>query len=141
MNKYICVWELIFRLFRDMNLGRLCSNSLIASATKTSRNLTTAPRGFKIACKHVYFSPTARRVTSSPGVPPPPCKQALIHEKREVKRKHFKVFLNLVWCFNIILKFSSEYEKPDCIVYPMAMFPYFGNTLLSRWGGGRITVL
>ena len=33
MNKYICVRELIFRLFRDMNLGRLCSNSLIANAT------------------------------------------------------------------------------------------------------------
>ena len=30
MNKYICVRELIFRLFRDMNLGRLCSNSLQA---------------------------------------------------------------------------------------------------------------
>ena len=72
MNKYICVRELIFRLFRDMNLGRLCSNSLIASATKTSRNLTTAPRGFKIAYKHIYFSTMARRVTSPTWGPPPP---------------------------------------------------------------------
>ena len=29
MNKYICVRELIFRLFLDVNLGRLCSNSLL----------------------------------------------------------------------------------------------------------------
>ena len=55
MNKYICVRELIFRLSRDVSLGRLCSNSLIASATTTSRNLTPAPRGFKIACKRVSF--------------------------------------------------------------------------------------
>ena len=55
MNKYICVRELIFRLFRDVSLGRLCSNSLIASATTTSRNLTPAPRGCKIACKRVLF--------------------------------------------------------------------------------------
>ena len=65
MNKYICVRELI------------CSNSLIASATTTSRNLTPAPRGCKIACKSVYFSTTARRVTSPTWGPPPPCKQAL----------------------------------------------------------------
>ena len=77
MNKYICVRELIFRLFRDVNLRRLCSNSLIASATTTSRNLTPAPRGCKIACKSVYFSTTARRVTSPTWGPPPPCKQAL----------------------------------------------------------------
>ena len=64
MNKYICVWELIFRRFRDVGLGRLCSNSLIASAATTSRNLTPAPRGCKIACKRVLFSTTARRVTS-----------------------------------------------------------------------------
>ena len=77
MNKYMCVRELIFRLFRDVNLRRLCSNSLIASATTTSRNLTPAPRGCKIACKRVYFSTTARRVTSPTWGPPPPCKQAL----------------------------------------------------------------
>ena len=55
MNKYICARELIFRLSRDLSLGRLCSNSLIASATTTSRNLTPAPRGCKIACKRVLF--------------------------------------------------------------------------------------
>ena len=49
MNKYIHVRELIFRLSRDVSLGRLCSNSLIASATATSRNLTSARRGCKIA--------------------------------------------------------------------------------------------
>ena len=49
MNKYIHVRELIFRLSRDVSLGRLCSNSLIASATTTSRNLTSARRGCKIA--------------------------------------------------------------------------------------------
>ena len=53
MNKYICVRELIFRLFRDVSLERLCSNSLIASATTTSRKLTPAPWGCKIACKRV----------------------------------------------------------------------------------------
>ena len=36
-----------------MGLERLCSNSLIASATTTSRNLTPAPRGCKIARKRV----------------------------------------------------------------------------------------
>ena len=55
MNKYICARELIFRLSRDLSLGRLCSNSLVASATTTSRNPTSAPRGRKIACKCVFF--------------------------------------------------------------------------------------
>ena len=77
MNKYICVRELIFRLSRDVSLGRLCSNSLIASVTTTSRNLTLAPRGCKIACERVYFSTTARRVTSLIWGPPHLCKQAL----------------------------------------------------------------
>ena len=39
-----------------MSLGRLCSNSLISSATTTSRNLTSAPRGCKIVCKRIFFS-------------------------------------------------------------------------------------
>ena len=64
MNKYICTRELIFHLSRDVSLGRLCSNSLISSATTTSRNLTSAPRGWKIVCKRFFFSTTARRVTS-----------------------------------------------------------------------------
>ena len=55
MIKYVRVRELIFRLSRDVSLGRLCSNVLIASATKTSRNLTLAPRGCKIVCKRVLF--------------------------------------------------------------------------------------
>ena len=56
MNKYIRVQELIFRLSRDVSLGRLCSNSLIASATTTSRNLTPAPQGCKIKVfKRVSF--------------------------------------------------------------------------------------
>ena len=55
MNKYVRVRELIFRLFRDVSLGRLCSNSLIASVTTASRNLTPAPRGCKTACKCVLF--------------------------------------------------------------------------------------
>ena len=55
MIKYKCVRELIFRLFRDVSLGCFCPNSLIASATTTSRNLTPAPRGCKIACKRVLF--------------------------------------------------------------------------------------
>ena len=36
------------------------------------------PRSCKIACNRVYFSTTARRVTSPTWGPPPPCKQALI---------------------------------------------------------------
>ena len=59
MNNYIHVRELIFRLSRDVSLGRLCSNSPIASATTTSRNLTLAPRGCKIACKRVLFFDTS----------------------------------------------------------------------------------
>ena len=59
MNNYIHVRELIFRLSRDVSLGRLCSNSLIASATTTSRNLTPAPWGCKIACKRVLFFDTS----------------------------------------------------------------------------------
>ena len=55
MNRYICVRELIFRRFRDVSLARLCSNSLIASAATTSRNLNPAPRGCKIAYKRVLF--------------------------------------------------------------------------------------
>ena len=68
MNKYMCVRELIFRLFRDVSLGRLCSNSLIASAPTTSRNLTPAPRGFKIACKRVlFFRPRLGGLPHLPG--------------------------------------------------------------------------
>ena len=59
MNNYIHVRELIFRLSRDVSLGRLCSNSLSASATTTSRNLTPGPRGCKIACKRVLFFDTS----------------------------------------------------------------------------------
>ena len=76
-NTYaVRVRELIFRLSRDVGLGRSCSNSLIASVTTTSRNLTPAPRAGKIVCKRVLFSTTARRVTS-PIWGPLPCKQAL----------------------------------------------------------------
>ena len=72
MNKCICVRELIFRLFRDVSLGRLCSNSLIVSAT--------TPQHLGVVRLHVnafYFSTTAQRVTSLTWGPPPPCKQAL----------------------------------------------------------------
>ena len=76
MNNYIHVRELIFRLSRDVSLGRLCSNVLIASATTTSRNLTPAPRVVRLYVNAFYFSTTARRVTSPSWGPPPPCKQA-----------------------------------------------------------------
>ena len=70
MNKYICVRELIFRRFRDVSLGRLCSNSLISSAATTSRNLTPAPRGCKIACKRVFiFRPRLGGLPHLPGIP------------------------------------------------------------------------
>ena len=55
MNKYICARELIFHLSRDESLGRLCSKSLISSATTTARNLTSAPRGCKIVFRRVFF--------------------------------------------------------------------------------------
>ena len=77
MNKYIHVRELIFRLSRDMSLRRLCSNSLIASATTTSRNLTSAPGVVRLHVNAFYFSTTARRVTSPTWGLPPPCKKAL----------------------------------------------------------------
>ena len=61
-----------------MSLGRLCSNSLISSATTTSRNLTSATRGCKIVCKRVFFfRPRLGGLPHLPGVPHPPCKQAL----------------------------------------------------------------
>ena len=73
MNKYICVRELIFRLFRDVSLGRLCSNSLIASATTTSRNLTPAPWGearriTPRACLHGGGGPQVGKVIRLGGV-------------------------------------------------------------------------
>ena len=77
MNKYIHVREVIFRLSRDVSLRRPCSKPLIASATATSRNLTSAPRGCKIVCKRFHFSTTAKRVTSPTSGFPPKCKQAL----------------------------------------------------------------
>ena len=55
MDKYIWVQELIFHLSRDVSLGCLCSNFLMASATTTLINLTPAPRARKIVCKHVIF--------------------------------------------------------------------------------------
>ena len=48
MNIHTCP-RINLRLSRDVSLGHLCSNSLIASATATSRNLTSARRGCKIA--------------------------------------------------------------------------------------------
>ena len=53
-----------------MSLGRLCSNSLISSATTTSRNLTSAPRGCKIYVDALPHLPGG-------WGPPPPCKRAL----------------------------------------------------------------
>ena len=73
MNKYICVWELIFRLFRDVNLGLLCSNSLITSATTHQHHGVV-----RLHVNAFYFSTTAKRVTSPTWGSPPPCKQALI---------------------------------------------------------------
>ena len=72
MNKYLCVRELIFRLFRDVSLGRLCSDSLIACATTPQH-----PGVVRLHVNAFYFSTTARRVTSPIWGPPPPCKQAL----------------------------------------------------------------
>ena len=78
MNEYICTRELIFYLSRDVSLGRLCSNSLISSATTTSRNLTSATRGCKIVCKRVFFFwPRLGVLPHLPGVPHPPCQQVL----------------------------------------------------------------
>ena len=72
MNKYICVRELMFRLFRDVSLGRLCSNSFIASA-RTPQH----PGAVRLHINAFYFSVSARRVTSPTWGPPPPRKQAL----------------------------------------------------------------
>ena len=77
MKKGIRVRELIFRLSHEVSLERLCSNSLKASATTTSRNLTPAPRGFRLHVNAFYFSTTAKRVTSPTWGPPHPRKQAL----------------------------------------------------------------
>ena len=71
MNKYICVRELIFRLFRDVSLGRLYSNSLIACATTPQH-----PGVVRLHVKAFYFPTTAGRVTSPTWDPPPPYKQA-----------------------------------------------------------------
>ena len=75
MDKYIQVQELIFHLSRDVSLGRLGSNFLIASATTTSINLIPAPRG----CKHVLFFDTRLgRLPYLPGVPHLHVKRPLI---------------------------------------------------------------
>ena len=66
-----------FRLFRDVSLGRLCSNSFVVSAITTSRNLTPAPRGCKIACKRVLFFDHGKAGYLTYWGPPPLCKQAL----------------------------------------------------------------
>ena len=72
MNKYICVRELMFRLFRDVSLGSLCSKSFIASA-RTPQH----PGAVRLHINAFYFSVSARRVTSPTWGPPPPRKQAL----------------------------------------------------------------
>ena len=83
MNKYMCVRELIFRLFRDVSLGRLCSNSLIASATTPLH-----PGVVRLHVNAFYFSTTARRVTSLTWGRPPPCKQPLTCSKIEFLELH-----------------------------------------------------
>ena len=75
MNKYLCVRELIFLLFQDVSLGRLCSNSLIASKTTPQH-----PGVVRLHVNAFYFSTTARLVTSPTWGPQPPCKQALKNE-------------------------------------------------------------
>ena len=92
MSKYICVRELIFRLFRDVSLGRLCSNSLIASATTPLH-----PGVVRLHVNAFYFSTTARRVTSPTWGPPPPCKQplessCLPHELQKTTSQSVTVF-------------------------------------------------
>ena len=70
MDKYIWVQELIFHLSRDVSLGRLSPNFLMASATTTLMNLTPAPQGRKIVCKHVlFFRPRLGGLPHLPGVP------------------------------------------------------------------------
>ena len=64
MNKYICVRELIFRLFRDVSLGRLYSNSLIARATTPQH-----PGVVRLHVKAFYFPTTAGGLPHLPGIP------------------------------------------------------------------------
>ena len=66
----------MFCLSRDVSLGCVNWNSLIESATATSRNFTPVPWGCKTVCKGFYFSTTARRTTLPTWGPPPVCKKA-----------------------------------------------------------------
>ena len=77
MNKYICVQELILRLFRDVSLGRLCSNSLVQAQQQPQETLPQHPGVVRLHVNAFYFSTMAKRVTSPTWGPPPLCKQPL----------------------------------------------------------------
>ena len=127
MIKYKCVRELIFRLFRDVSLGCFCSNSLIASATTTSKNLTPAPRGCKIACKRgLFFSTTARRVTSPTWGPPPPRKQALSNQIMEIKRFNVKNKRSVT-----MILLHSSLETAGAVVACFLAFSRASSSLLT----------
>ena len=63
MNKYMCVREFIFCLFRDVSLGCLCLNSLQAQRQPQETSLQH-PGVVRLHVNAFYFSTTARRVTS-----------------------------------------------------------------------------
>ena len=118
MNKYICVRELIFCLFRDVSLGRLCSNSSTASATTTSKNLTQHPGVVTLHVNAFHFSTTARWVTSPTWGPPPPCKQALRRALTEFQKvRYFKTCMHvgywaLPWMARLTARaFSAHYSS------------------------------
>ena len=67
--------------FSRCELGTPGPNSLIASATTTSRNLTPASRGCKIACKRVLFFSRLSRLPHLLGVPH-------LHVNRPLRSKH-----------------------------------------------------
>ena len=134
MKKYICVRESIFRLFREVSLGHLCSNSLIVCATTTSRNLTPAPRCCKIACKRaLFFWPRLGGLPYPTWDSPPPCKQAH-NDMNNATLSNYEY----LWCLSFIFgtrekhKGNSSAKKlknmdaPMCLVirYKLTHFLY-----------------
>ena len=137
MNKYICVRELIFRLFRDVSLGHLCANSLVARATTTSKNLTLAPWGCKIACKRVFFFDHGKAgYLTYLGSPPPPWKQAL-----ETRLSHDESFANRLQVRRVNFAYDESSRPLRIVSIRQHWIPEFNACLCESTSGDRSTLL
>ena len=125
MNKYICVRELILCLFRDVSLGRLCSNSLVQVQQQPQETSPQHPGVVRLHVNAFYFSTMAKRVTSPNWGPPPLCKQALT--RSTLLHKKWKV---VVRSSRLLAEFVVTTLEIECV--KRKLFLYFHAPRISQ---------